>query len=132
MPAQPYITLAGSASRTATGNGDSFDLTPWLVGLQSGAPPMLRVQSDVTVVTGTTPSLTVTIEDSVDGGTNWNTVGTFTAQTAANRAVQQITISGVAQAAGFAWPFNYRKVRAKWTISGTTPNFTFSVKAVVL
>lgn len=129
---QPFITLAGLAARTASGVGDTFDLTPYLLQPQTGAPPMLRVQSDVTVISGTTPSLTVTIEDSVDGGVNWNTVGTFTAQTTVSRLVIQIGLSGVAQAAGFAWPFNYRKVRARWIISGTTPSITSSVKAVIL
>lgn len=129
---QPFVSLAGSAVRTVSGNGDTLDLTPYLTLGQTGAPPMLRVQSDVTAASGTTPSLTVVIEDSLDGGMNWNTVGTFTAQTIASRQVQQIAVSGVAQTAGFVWPFNYRKVRARWTITGTTPSFTFSVKAVVL
>ena len=131
MPA-PFITLLGSIARTATGVGDAIDLTQFDPNIKDGAPPMLRVQSDVTAVSGTTPSLTMLIQDSVDGGVNWNTIGTFTAQTAVNRQVIQIAISGVAQSAGFAWPFNYRKIRCSWTISGTTPSITSSVKCVIL
>lgn len=130
MPA-PFITLLGSLARTATGVSDSIDLTQLDPNIREGAPPMLRVQSDVTAVSGTTPSLTMLIQDSVDN-VNWNTIGTFTAQTAVNRQVIQIAISGVAQAAGFAWPFNYRKIRCSWTISGTNPSITSSVKAVIL
>ena len=130
MPA-PFITLLGSAARTATGVGDAFDLSQFVTGIDPGQPLTLRVQSDVTAASGTTPTLTMLIQDSVDGGTNWNTIGTFTQQTGVNRQVIQIAPSGVAQAAGFAWPFNYRKIRCSWTIGGTTPSFTSSVKATV-
>jgi hypothetical protein len=61
--------------------------------------------------TGTTPSLTVLLEDSLDG-TTWNTIGTFTAVTAINRQVINVTT-----------PFS-DQVRASWTVSGTTPSFT--------
>jgi hypothetical protein len=128
-----FITLAPSLARTANGNGDALDLAKLFgVAPTLGLPPSLLVQSDVTAVGGTTPSLTVLIEDSIDGGVTWNTVGTFAAQTAAGRAVIQVAPSGVAQAAGFRWPFNARRVRARWTVSGTSPSVTFSVKAVLL
>ena len=116
MPAQ-YITLVGSAARTANGNGDTIDLTK--LAATNGHVPQLRVQSDVTAIIGT-PTLTIIIEDSVDG-TNWNTVDTFTAQTAVNRAVRNITTL-----------FNPQRMRARWTITGGTPSATFSVKAVLL
>lgn len=127
MP-QPFTTLLPSASRTATGNYE-FDLTRFMGGRASTLPPMMSVQSDVTAVSGT-PTMTVLVQDTLDG-TNWNTVGTFTAQTAVNRQVIQIALSGVAQAAGFRWPFNYRSMRILWTIGGGSPNLTFSVKAAI-
>lgn len=117
MPAQ-FIALVGSASRTATGTGDTIDLSKHAVA--TGRVPQLRIQSQVTAVSGTNPSVTVIIEDSVDGE-NWNTIDTFTAQTAVNRAVRNITTL-----------FNPRRVRARWTISGTNPSLTFSVKAILV
>jgi hypothetical protein len=45
----------------------------------------IRLQSVVTAVAGTSPTVTVTIQTSHDGSTGWATVGSaFTAQTAAN------------------------------------------------
>ena len=79
-----------------------------------GDTTQLRAQLDVTAVTGTTPSMTVLLEDTLDG-TNWNTIGTFAAKTAAGREV--ITV---------VTPYADR-VRARWTVTGTTPSFTFSV-----
>lgn len=76
----------------------------------------MRVQLDVTAASGTSPSLTVLLEDSLDG-TNWNTIGTFAAKTAAGREVINVTT-----------PFA-ETVRASWTVTGTTPSFTFSILA---
>ena len=127
----PFIPFASPLARTVSGNSEPLDLSKW--ARPEGCPPMLRVQSEVTAISGAaTPTLTVFIEDSIDGGVTWNVVGTFAAQTAVSRAVIQIALSGVAQATGFAWPFNYRRMRARWTISGTNPNITFSVKANIL
>lgn len=123
------ITLAPSIARTVTGTGDAIDLTALQVN--GSQPPQLLIQSDVTAVTGTTPNLVVVIEDSIDG-VNWNTIATFVAQTAVNRQVIVCGIRGDAYPAGFRWPFNPTKVRARWTITGTTPSFTFSVKACLL
>lgn len=99
-------TFAASAARTTSGDS----------GTQSGfeSASVLRAQLDVTAASGTTPSVTVLLEDTLDG-TNWNTVGTFAAKTATGREVISV-----------ATPFTDR-LRAKWTISGTTPSFTFSV-----
>jgi hypothetical protein len=126
----PFVTLVPSAARTAGGNGEVFDLTGMFPGASN--PPTLRVQSDVAAASGTNPTLTVIIEDSVDGGVTWNAVITFTAQTAVNRAVNNAGPRGDAYPAGFAWPFNPRRARARYTIGGTNPSFTFSVKAILL
>lgn len=131
------LTLVASAARTATGNSGSLDLAS-LGALIEGtdlpaqvASYILRVQLDVTAASGTTPTLDVVVQDSLDG-TNWNTVGTFSQKTAASREVINIGPRGDAQPAGFAWPFHPRKVRIQWTIGGTTPSFTFSVLASLL
>jgi len=101
-------TVVASAARTTTGN--SGLLTGW------GNASMVRVQLDVTAASGTSPSLAVVVEDTLDG-TTFNTVGTFAAKTAAGREVINITV-----------PFSDR-LRVTWTLTGTTPSFTFSVVA---
>ena len=74
------------------------------------------VQVDVTAVSGTTPQLDVVIEESVDN-INWYTLMVFTTRTAPGN--QLMKKSDPAQ-----------HVRATWTISGTTPSFTFSISYV--
>lgn len=101
---------ASSAARTASGDSG-------VLGEYANADS-LRVQLDVTAAAGTTPTLNVVIEDTVDG-TNWNTIGTFSQKTAVAREV--INVSS---------PFA-RQLRVKWTVAGTTPSFTFSVNAAV-
>jgi hypothetical protein len=101
-------TLVASAARTAT--GDSGPLTGWY------HPKTLRAQLRTTAASGTTPTLNVVIEDSLDDGATWNVVGTFAQQTAAAREVINITT-----------PFS-DTLRVRWTIGGTaTPTFTFAV-----
>lgn len=100
-------TLVPSAARTVS--GDNGGSTGW------GPASRIRAQLNVTAASGTTPTLDVVIEDTLDGGANWNTIGTFTQRTAAGRQVVDITT-----------PFS-EQVRVRWTIGGTTPSFTFAV-----
>lgn len=102
-------TLVASDARVASGDS----------GIIYGYGPAktLRVQLDVTAASGTSPSMAVLVEDTLDG-TNFNTIGTFAAATAATREVINITT-----------PFSDR-VRVTWTLTGTSPSFTFSVAAV--
>lgn len=102
-------TLVPSAARTAAGNTGAL-------GAGWGAVSTIRAQLNVTAASGTTPSLTVLLEDSLDG-TTWNTIGTFSAKTAAGREVINVTA-----------PFT-DTVRVSWTVTGTTPSFTFEVLA---
>lgn len=99
-------TFVASAARTASGNS----------GIIGGFNPSgsVRLQLNVTAASGTTPTLNVVVEDTLDG-TNFNTVGTFAQKTAAAREV--INING---------PFS-PNLRISWTIGGTTPSFTFAV-----
>lgn len=101
-------TWAASAARTVTGDTGSRP--------DYDSADSLRVQLDVTAASGTSPTLNVVVEDTLDG-TNWNTIGTFAQRVAAGREVINITS-----------PFG-DTVRARWTIGGTTPSFTFSVVA---
>lgn len=108
-PIQDYVEedLAPSAARTASDNSSEFT--------GYGRASTLRAQLDVTAVSGTGPTLDVLIEDSVDGA-NWNTIGTFAQKSAVSREV--INISSV-----FA-----DRIRARWSVGGTLPSFTFSVR----
>jgi len=99
-----FVTLAGSAARTANGSGSPYVM---------GARGTLRLTLAVTASSGTTPSLTVTVENSADGST-WYTAGTFAAKT--TTATERKSFSGLD-----------RFARVSWTITGTTPSFTFSV-----
>ena len=96
--------LVQSAARTTSGSSAA---TAGYAGATT-----LRAQLNVTAASGTTPTLNVVVEDSLDGS-NWNTIGTFAQKTATGREVINITT-----------PFADR-VRISWTIAGTTPSFTF-------
>lgn len=102
--------LAASAARTTSGDsGSSF------IAVDGDTVALLV---DVTAASGTTPSLTVSVQWSHDGAT-WSAadpVDGMTAITAVNRAVKSFTVKGL-------------YARAEWTIAGTTPSFTFSVSA---
>jgi hypothetical protein len=74
----------------------------------------------VTAHAGTTPTLDVVLETSVDG-TNWDQVGAF----------PQVT--GDVAGRGKAFAGLGRKCRWKWTIGGTAgQSFTFAVAAKAL
>ena len=105
------LALVASAARTATGNA-----TP-VTGLASA--DTLRVQLNVSAAGGTTPTLDVVVEDTLDNGATWNVIGTFAQKVAAGREVINITT-----------PFT-DQIRVRWTLAGTTPSFTFDVNAFV-
>ncbi len=90
-----------------TTNGNSGDL-------RTSNGESVRAQLNVTAASGTTPTLNVLIEDTLDG-INYNTIGTFAQKTSSGREVINITV-----------PFS-ETLRVSWTIAGTTPSFTFSV-----
>lgn len=101
------ITALASGARTAS--ADSGVIAGF------GDWSKFRAHLAVTAASGTTPTLDVVIEDTLDG-TNWNTVATFTQKTAA--ATQAVDVTGVV--------FGDR-LRVRWTVTGTTPSFTFAV-----
>lgn len=108
VAASTMDTVLASAARTTTGAGTE------VAGFEAASA--LVVQLEVTASGGVTPTLDVVLQDSVDG-TNWNTVATFAQAVGTTRAVQRVTT-----------PFS-NKLRASYTIAGTTPSFTFSVKS---
>lgn len=102
------FTTVASAARTATGTSGALDAP-------EGFDLCLSVA--VTAVSGTTPTLDLTVEWSSDGGTTWyvaDTSDAFTQFTAAANRVKRFTVKG-------------SEYRLRWTIGGTTPSFTFSV-----
>lgn len=93
-----------SAVRTATGQSTA---------IEAGSGHTVRAFLDVTAVSGTAPSMTLSLETSHDGSTGWRNVGSFAAKTAVS--TERKAFSGLDK-------FH----RWSWTISGTTPSFTFS------
>lgn len=104
------VELAAAGARTAS--GDSGPIPGF------GDMVSLRAQLNVTAASGTSPTLDVVIEDTLDG-TNWNPIATFAQRTGVGREVVNITI-----------PFSDR-LRVRWTVGGTTPSLTFSVLGYV-
>ena len=106
------ITLQASGAQTASGNGAT---------IEAGEYTQALVTLNCTAVSGTTPTCTVLLQTSDDGGTTWYNLpnGAFTQLTAIGTQVLQINV-----------PFG-DTIRANWTIGGTTPSFTFAVKAVL-
>ncbi len=105
--ATPTQDIAASAARTATGNSGAIPLPE--------SAEMVALLVNVSAVSGTTPSMALTVEWSNDG-TNWaqgDTADSLTAITTAIARVKQFSVKG-------------RLMRVVWTITGTTPSFTFS------
>lgn len=93
---------------------------------------------DVTVGTGTSPTLDVTLEMQDPTGTDWVEFAAFTQATAAITTPQFIVVGLGVLAAEIANEDTIVNmmlpgiIRAVATIGGTTPNFTYSVTAVVI
>jgi hypothetical protein len=109
MPYQT-LTILPSAARTTSGSA--------AVGVDDLGNDYVSVQVSVTAVSGTTPTLDISLEWSMDG-TIWSqaaTPDTFAQITANTSVVKAFQTKGL----------SYRVV---WTIGGTTPSFTFSVRS---
>lgn len=109
MATKGVVTLLPSASRTADGNSGN--------GLFIGNNSEAVVYLDITSATGTSPTLDIVIEDTIDG-TNYDTVASFTQATGVSRQIKRINNLS-------------RYLRVSYTFGGTTPDFTFSVRAYV-
>jgi hypothetical protein len=78
----------------------------------------LRVQLNVTDISGLSAALDFFIEDTIDG-VSWDQLAvTQSSITSAQQVIFNITI-----------PFA-RTIRARWNITGTTPQVIFSVKTI--
>lgn len=101
-------TLLASTALTATGTTSAMDV---------GGAGTLRAQVQVSAVSGTTPSLTVTVQTSHDAGATdaWRTAGAaFSAITSVANSPWQCFVVD-------------RYVRLSYTVSGTTPSLTTTV-----
>lgn len=104
------LALAASAARTTSDSGSAID------GEKAGRSA--NVELKVTAVSGTDPTLLVTLEQSDDGLVDWETWRAFPSVTGITK--QRITRSPTK-----------RFVRARWELGGTTPSFTFEVKGTL-
>ena len=103
------VTVITSAARTATGQS---------AALQCGQTPVIALLANVTAVSGTTPTLDLSVQWSPDGGATWansDPVDSFTQITAATNVAKQFRCKS-------------NTYRIVFTIGGTTPSFTFSVR----
>jgi hypothetical protein len=103
--------IKASGAVTATAQSALFE---------EGTGDDLAVMLDVTAVTGTSPSMTVSVQWS-QNGTDWFTADpadTFTAITAATKVTKLFTIKGL-------------YARLNYAITGTTPSFTFSAHSII-
>ncbi len=105
----------GTIARTATGNAGTVvntDVLDNAVLTTNGGIAVLQVFN----VTGTTPSATIVLQHSVDNIT-YTDLATFSAKTAVDG--EYVTVA--------AGTTVNRYLRARWTISGTTPSFNFNL-----
>jgi hypothetical protein len=104
--ARPDAALA-SAARTASGVGAAFN---------TDAADSLEAFLTVSAASGTSPTLDVRLETSIDGGTTWRTVDSF------------VQIAAVGTRNAVFGPLG-DTCRWAWTIGGSTPSFTFAISA---
>jgi hypothetical protein len=107
------LILTSQSAATASGTSS----VPLDVSLMTEIATFLVVNS----ASGTSPSLTVTLQDSPDG-VHWANAYTFPAVTSGS-TVLRAGWSDLKQCIG-------RYLRASWTITGTSPSFAFSVSVV--
>lgn len=128
-PLKRIISIQDSIAKAATFTGAAVNLPHCSKGI---------FYLDVTVGTGTSPTLDVTLEMLDPVGGDWVEFAAFTQVTGALTAPQHIPIGLGLAATGQASEDELvpmmvpLHVRAKATIGGTTPNFTYSVTFVGL
>lgn len=117
---RPVASLANMTARTTTSQGSAVD-SGIAGGTQYGGEAFL----EVTAASGTgSPTLIVKVQGSADGSTGWADLATFTTVAQADAPTAQ-KASWAAGAAGSTPKF----LRASWTITGTSPSFTFAMAA---
>lgn len=107
--------LLGSAARTASA---AAPVGPFTVG-----PSRAVFFLDVTVASGTTPTLNVQIKVRDPASGTFRTVASFTQQTAANNEMKWL-------GGGADTLFVPDELYIDYQIAGTTPSFTFTVSYI--
>jgi hypothetical protein len=107
--------IANKAARTTTVSTTGQQL------ITTGTSSLLTAAMHVFAVSGSTPSVTVTVQSSTTQGGSYTTRGTFPAQTTTGGAYISATLAALAD----QW------WRATFTISGSSPSFTAAVSAAV-
>jgi len=102
------ILVADIASAALTTTATTAAFTP-------GAGVSYEINIPVTAVTGTNPTLDISIEESDDNGTNWYKVYDF----------PRITATGMYRSPKL--PLTGNRIRYVQTVGGTTPSFTRSL-----
>lgn len=110
------VVLQASAAKTTTGTTSTF------TGF--GRDTVLAVVLNCSAVSGTNPTYDLTLQGSVDGGTVWFTLATFTQVTATTTAVKYW-----ADVNGTTAQLLPDAIRGSYVIAGTNPSFTCSIKA---
>lgn len=110
-----YANVLGGLTSplTTTGNSGAIQI------YETSEADNLSILLNVTAVSGTTPSMTVSVQWSNDGVTfadNDGTADTLAAITAAKATVKQFPVKGAF-------------FRVVYTITGTTPSFTLTASA---
>lgn len=120
-----YTVKAAGAS-TTSGNSEQFSAA-------GGPNTQVVVYVNITAQSGTTPTLTLKLQDSPDG-VNWYTVPTASAgltdstgAAVANNQIAAATGLYSIRLAPGASTGDY--LRLQYTIAGTTPSYTFSATA---
>ena len=99
--------LHAAGAENSNGQSAAFDI--------SAIRSALKLTLEITAITGTdTPTLALVIETSPSGAGSWQQVGAFPNQTAVGSV--DLAVVGCR-----------RYVRARWTLTGTLPNFTFAL-----
>lgn len=101
----------------------------------------IAILVDVTVVSGTSPTLNVYLQNLMPDGTTWSDIGSMNQITATGKyAMGQLpggnstfTVVTGSLAAGTQRTFPLgAKIRIQYVIGGTSPSFTFSIHAELI
>lgn len=114
------VALKASSAETASTTGGAVDTGTSAVNA--------LVTVAVTAASGTTPTMTVVLEGSVDG-TDWVTLGTVGANGYATGTTSTAPSNFTAAATTLAVVPAVQFIRSRSVIGGTTPSFTYSVTA---
>lgn len=118
------VLLLGSAARTVSGLSAADTITKQLDQPASAGslPPRVSVVQHVTAASGTSPTLNSSLEGSYDDGATWTPLLNLSQATAAGLPQVFSLASAVVPP-----PL----VRIAYTIAGTSPSFTFSVRLLL-